>query len=326
LSETAAQRPVSEVPSVDVSIIILARNQAGFLSHSLPAIRAQKTRLQFEIIGFDTESNDDTSAIFRSYGARVVSVAKQDFHHVRTRLIAASQAAAPIVVFLVGDALPANEYWLQTLVQPLLDDCMIAACYSRQLPANDCVPWEARDIYRGCSVVREVKQVDWSLPISVENYRQHQWKFIAFSDVSSCYRRNVLRELPIIDNLPEVEDQYWCKCLLERGYRVVLEPTSLIVHSHNHSLAQLYHRQVTFGRCFSAFLNISPKPIHKILFRSVEETVGDMFFIVADRSDTLRKLKWVFQAPIVRFAQNYGFQHGLRLGPFNSSIEVQSSS
>ncbi len=281
---------------VEASVMIFTRNQAEMVDRSLSIISRQKTSFGFEVIGVDTESTDGTRQVFKRYGARLVSVRPDEFHHVRTRLRSLSEASGKFVVFLVGDAIPVDEYWLEGLMRPLIEDPLVAAAYSRQLPAGDCVPWEARDICLGCSVVREVKRVDWSQPAEVENYHKHQWKFISFSDVSACYRRALLESLPILDALPEVEDQYWCKCLLELGYRVVLEPTSLVIHSHNHSLRQLYRRQIRFGRCFATFMDTRPEPLHKVLFRAMEDAAADLFFIAGSKTSWLRKCKWVFRS------------------------------
>jgi len=298
---------------VNISILILARNEAYNLSRSLPLVANQKLQAKFEIIGIDTESEDDTLGLFQKYGARTFTVKRKDFHHVHTRLFAIDQARAPLVVFLVADALPLNEYWLQNLVQPLIEDPAVGAVYSRQLPAPGCVPWEAHDIYRGGSVVREVKYVDWSQPIAIENYREHLWKFIAFSDVSSCYRKEFLRNLPIPQGLSEVEDQYWCKCLLEKGYRIVLEPTSLVVHSHNDSLSRLYRRHVTYGQCFASFIDVQPESLRGFLFRCLQDSVNDLFYLIGSRDERvlIRPVRAV-QIPIMRFVKRLGFRKGVR--------------
>lgn len=300
---------------VDVSIVILARNEAHNLAHSLPLITDQKTSAKYEIIGIDTASEDGTAEIFKMHGARTFTIQQEDFHHFRTRLFGVEKSRGPLVVFLVGDALPANEYWLQALLRPFLNDDLVAATYSRQLPAPDCVPWEARDILRGCSVVREVKEVDWSNPIAIENYRKYIWKYISFSDVSSCYRKELLRAMPIHKYMSEVEDQYWCKCLLEEGYRIVLEPNSQVIHSHNDPLRRLYRRQVTYGRCFAAFNDLQPESMGRLLFHSLEDSANDFFFMMGGGNGTiLSKPVRALQIPVMRFVKRLGFREGIRRG------------
>lgn len=302
--------------SIDASVVVFARNQAEFLARSLPVIARQQTSFKFEIVGFDTESEDGTAEVLRRHGARVISVRRNEFHHVNTRVQSLKEARGKFVIFMVGDALPADDHWLEGLVRPLADDPLVAATYSRQLPAPGCVPWEARDIYLGCSVVREVRQVDWSEPAEVENYRNHQWKFISFSDVSACYRRAVLETMPVLEALPEVEDQYWCKCLLEAGYRVVFEPTSVVIHSHNHSLRELYRRQMRFGRCFATFMDAQPEPKRRFISGIVNDTTNDLLFIAGCKANWLLKGKWILQAPVMRFVKRYGLRQGFRLGGF----------
>ena len=167
-------------------------------------------------------------------------------------------------------------------------------------------------------MVREVKQVDWSQAAEVQNYRDHQWKFVSFSDVSACYRRELLEKMPVLKDLPEVEDQYWCKCLLEGGFRVVLEPTSVVIHSHNHSLRELYRRQVRFGRCFATFMDAHPEPIHGFLYGIVTDTINDLLFTAVCGANWVVKSKWMLQAPVMRFAKRYGLRQGFRVGGFGT--------
>jgi SAM-dependent methyltransferase/GT2 family glycosyltransferase len=300
-------------PPVDVSIIVLARNEASNLERSLPILSRQKTSAHAEIIAFDTESEDRTPELFRQYGARTVTVSKKEFHHVRTRMQGVEMAKGRFVVFLVADGIPADENWLDGLLRPLLEDERVAAVYSRQLPNPGCVPWEARDIYRGGNVVREVKFVEWDNSSSVTNFRNNVWKLIAFSHVSACYRKSVLRTLTVPDTLLEVEDQYWCKRLLEAGYRVVFEPTSLVIHSHNDTLRRLYRRQYIYGLCFAQFTLGDPQPLYKVLLRCLEDTFADWFFIVATPGSVWTKSLWALRTPLARLIKPLGFRNGLRV-------------
>jgi len=300
------------VSKTDVSIIILARNEEANLRTSLPMIEAQQTALSFEVIGLDTESEDRTADLLTMYGARVITIHRSEFHHVKTRMRGVKESSGTYVVFLVGDAIPLTVHWLENLVRPLLQDPKVAASYSRQLPRDGCVPWEARDIYDGGSPVRKVKVVDFSDPYQVQNYRNHIWEFIAFSDVSSCYRRELLERYPFNAALPEVEDQEWCKRIIDLGHAVVFEPTSAVVHSHNDSLRRLYSRNFVYGQAFALFLSEPPDSPIRVLFRAVQDAVMDWFYIVPLKDPLARKLLWICEAPVVRLIKRWAFSRGMR--------------
>ena len=297
---------------MDVSIIILARNEEPNLRESLPLICSQKTALSYEIVGIDTESEDATQELFRRYGAKTISIKRSDFHHVRTRMLGVKESRGAYVVFLVGDAIPYTENWLENLVKPLLQDASVAASYSRQLPRPGCYPWEARDIYAGGSPVRRVKSVDFADPFQAQNYRNHIWDFIMFSDVSSCYRRDLLERFPFNETLPEVEDQEWCKRAIEEGYAVVFEPTSVVIHSHNDTWRRLYQRNVIYGQAFASFLELRPDPLKKVIFRAAHDAAADLFYIAGEPVGLGRKLGWMAQSPIVRLIKRWAFTQGVR--------------
>ena len=296
----------------DVSIVILARNEEANLRSSLPMIKAQHTALSFEVIGLDTESEDRTADLFSMYGARVITIPRADFHHVKARMRGLKESSGTYVVFLVGDAIPVTVHWLDNLVRPLLQDPKVAASYSRQLPRDGCVPWEARDIYGGGSPVRKIKAVDFSDPYQVMNYRRHIWEFITFSDVSSCYRRELLERYPFNPALPEVEDQEWCKRAIDLGYAVVFEPTSAVVHSHNDSLKRLYGRTFIYGQAFALFLDEPPDSLLRVFYRAIHDAVMDWFYIVPLKDPLARKLLWICEAPVVRFIKRWAFSRGMR--------------
>ena len=275
-------------------------------------IHSQKTGLSFEVIGMDTESEDGTPEIFRRFGAKVIQVKQADFHHVRTRMLGVKESCGAHVIFLVGDAIPYTPYWLENLVRPLLQDASVAAAYSGQLPRPGCYPWEARDIYGGGSPVRRVKSVDFGDPYQAENYRNHIWDFVMFSDVSSCYRRELLERIPFNESLPEVEDQEWCKRAIEHGYAVIFEPTSVVVHSHNDSWRRLYRRNFIYGQAFASFLELGPEPLKKVIFRAAHDTVADLFYIAAEPVGLAKRLRWIAEAPVARFIKRWAFNRGVK--------------
>lgn len=296
--------------NIGVSIIIVTRNEGLSLNKSLATIFQQKTNFFFEIIGIDTESEDETASLFNQYSAKIISVKKEDFHHVKTRNYALKEAKGKYIIFLTGDAIPQGEFWLENLIKPLIENESVAASYSRQLPYPDAYPWEARDIFSGGGIVRKVKEVNLSDPYQLKNYQNHLWEFIAFSNVSACYRKELLLKYPFNESISELEDQEWCKRMLEFGYKIVFEPTSVVMHSHNDTLKRLYKRQFVYGRCFSSFVNKPKNSLLCLLTKIFYEIILDYLFIVSRKGIFRRKFIFLVKAPIFRFVKKYAFYRG----------------
>ena len=93
----------------------------------------------------------------------VFHIAKKDFDHGGTRQFGAEHSDADVMVFMTQDAVPADEFLVEKLVESLLlkedqvsarvqqnamevegteksakGDCLVAVAYARQLPKNDC--------------------------------------------------------------------------------------------------------------------------------------------------------------------------------------------
>src|SRR6266536_5892337 len=56
-----------------ISVIIPAKNEAKLLPSCLSSLAQQRTRVRYEVIVVDTNSEDGTAEIARSFGARVVN-------------------------------------------------------------------------------------------------------------------------------------------------------------------------------------------------------------------------------------------------------------
>ena len=169
----------------------------------------------------------------------------------------AQNSSGSYVVFLTQDADPANENWLDNFVRPLVEDERVAGSYSRQIPRSDCNPIESRDIGIGAGPLSAVKRVDLRDPFQKESYDACLSRFISFSNVSSCIRRDVLDRLPFSEKIVMVEDQEWCKRAIESGYSMIYEATSVVNHSHNHSLKMIYKRHFDYGVSLREFAPLS---------------------------------------------------------------------
>jgi len=107
-----------------ISVVIPAYNEEKFLARTLTSLKAQKVDVPFEIIVADNNSTDDTVAIAKQFGARVVVATKKG-------VCAARQAGTEIArgeIIISTDAdtvFPAG--WLDNFYQALKDPSIVAA-------------------------------------------------------------------------------------------------------------------------------------------------------------------------------------------------------
>ncbi|MCL5256619.1 MAG: glycosyltransferase family 2 protein [Chloroflexi bacterium] len=227
---------------VDVSVIIPTRNAGDRFQECLAQIFGQKTRFSYEVLVIDSGSTDQTIRIASSFPTRVVRIPTRDFNHGRTRNLGANLAKGRFLVFTVQDAVPGHESWLDSLVAPLEADNSVAGSYSRQVP----LPWAnlfVKDLYEWSGTTshyRRVKSVGGNGAWESMSPRA-QLDLARFDNVSSCVRKAVLLEIPfpVVDF---AEDLHWGKSVLQRGYKLVYEPASFVLHSHSRSLVYDYHR------------------------------------------------------------------------------------
>jgi rhamnosyltransferase len=295
----------------DISIILLTYNGDKYLSEVLASIFSQTTRYSYEVVAIDSGSSDRTLEILKNFPLRIIEIPNQEFGHGRTRNFAVESTAGRYIVFLTQDATPANATWLDELVRPLAEDQRVAGSYSRQLPRPDCNPWESRDIAIGAGPLRIVKRVDFRDPLQADAYQRSMSRFISFSNVSSCIRRDSWNKLPFSEVIVMVEDQEWCKRAIEAGYWVVYEPGSAVHHSHNHFLKAIYKRHFDYGVSLQTFVPLKIT-LKDVLHYTLVEAVADSAFIFRRRNDGMARFKWAFKSPVVRFVMRYGLYRGWR--------------
>lgn len=298
--------------ALDISIVVPCYNGQQYLSAVLASIYHQRTALRYEVIIIDSGSTDRTIEIASNYPVRLYKIAKSDFGHGKTRNFGARVARGHYIIFLTQDATPANECWLENLVMPLVEDSRIAGVYSRQIPRPDCNPCEWRDIDRGAAPVSVVKRVNFDDDLQKHNYDKHMRMIIAFSNVSSCIRKEVLDLLPFSEAIVMVEDQEWSKRAIEAGWTVRYESSSAVYHSHNHSSRALYQRHFDYGVSYKEFLHFESS-FGKVLVYAIYDSLLDAQFICSQSQGMGWKLRWLAKCPVIRFVMRYGLYRGLQV-------------
>lgn len=199
-----------------VSIVIRARNEAVNLARTLSLIKAQDYSDEIEIIVVDSGSTDNTLAVARENGARIISYEKP-FSYGGTINEAAKIAKGDILVVLSAHSFPYDKSWLKELVKPL-EDNSVAATTSRHVPKRDDDPFIRRGVQR-----RFPPRLIYSYP----GYA------ISLSNASAAYRRNLVLENPFDEEVKYSEDYIWAENIMRKGFRIVYVPTSVVIHSHS---------------------------------------------------------------------------------------------
>ncbi len=236
-----------------VSIVIPTLNAGPLFEEVLKAVKAQEIDAEVELVIVDSESDDGTAELARKYAGIFFQVRREEFNHGDTRNLAASRSSGELVALLVQDATPADPHWLKNLADNFSDP-RVAGSYSRQIPRPDCNPllrirlkgWGAGKPERRVQEITDkgvcgtrVCPDSQAGGLAPRKLTPDQIKEVidtfSFDNVSSMIRRSVWEQV----NFPRrkfAEDIGWCREVLGRGYQVVYQPESMVVHSHNKSL------------------------------------------------------------------------------------------
>ena len=95
-----------------------------------------------QILIIDSSSTDQTRALARDAGYRVIRIDQRDFSHGGTRQLAGDRLPwAETLLYITQDALPANENSFRNLCAAFADPT-VGAAYGRQLPRTSAGPIE----------------------------------------------------------------------------------------------------------------------------------------------------------------------------------------
>ncbi len=215
-----------------VSIVLPTRNGMPRFRAVLDALQAQRCRLPYELYCVDTESSDGTWEEVRRRGLAGQRIAGHEFAHGATRNRAAAATDGELIAFLVQDAVPADEGWLERLVEAVLSAEDVAGAYSRQQPLTGLNPF-LRARLESWSAGRSQRRVQRLAPgqTLADLPPLARLDLCAFDNVASIMRRSLWERFP----LPARrfgEDVAWARQVIEAGLALVFEPRSVVFHSH----------------------------------------------------------------------------------------------
>jgi rhamnosyltransferase len=227
-----------------VSIVIPTHNGMPLFARVLDAIERQRCRIPFDVFVVDTESTDGTWEELERRRVPRLRITKDEFDHGATRARAAKRTGGDLIVFAVQDATPANDRWLEALVDAMDQTPDAAGAFSRQVPYPECSPFLKLRLERWAA--GRTRRVVNRLPASgtlASLAPLERRALCAMDDVASCVRRSVWERIPT-PRRRFGEDVAWGKAVIEAGYAIVFEPESVVIHSHDdgawHEFTRIY--------------------------------------------------------------------------------------
>jgi GT2 family glycosyltransferase len=208
----------------------------GYLLETLDALRRQ-TLAPYEVLVVDSSRGDGILRALEAPDASIgipvrrVPLPSQEFSHPRALNLGIREASGEIISILSGDATPANERWLESLIGPLSDACVAGTC-SRQIPRPG-VPQSRLEKFRIWWRYRKKSSFERRDPL--------------FSNASAAFRRELALAIPFDESLMELEDYAWGIRVRDQGYTIVYVGDSEVYHSHGSSSLQTLRRMIYYG-------------------------------------------------------------------------------
>ena len=188
-----------------------------------------------------TESRDNTEKFLINNKIDYRRIIKEEFSHSLVREKEAFESDAEIVAFITQDVVIEDELWLYNLVKDI-DDTEIVATYSRQITKyNNIEKYTRESNYPNMDIIKSKEDID-----------KYGLKTFFFSDAASAINTKVFKELNGYDNknLPISEDMYIAYKIIMNGYKIKYCADSVVYHSHNFTLKEIYERYKLTGKFF----------------------------------------------------------------------------
>lgn len=215
-----------------ISIVIRCRNEANSLRKVLAALSAQRCDFNWEVVLVDNESEDDTRKIAEEFGARIVSISRQEFTYGRAINFGVNAARGELVMLLSAHAMPIGSYFLNAAVAPF-DDPQVAA---------------AR-----CLLVTSPRQLQtWYQPkdiqyASAEEQGQAETgrEWLGQYPTAGCcvLRRSVWEEIRYDESLEANEDKHWASRVLARGYKIRCCAEAIWLYTRKHGTREKWRKE-----------------------------------------------------------------------------------
>lgn len=172
-------------------------------------------------------------------------IKKAEFNHGATRNYGVSLSDAPFFVCMTDDAIPAGNAVMEELLKPFASES-IGVSYARQLPAPDCGIIER--------YTRSFNYPETAGIKTAKDLSELGIKTFFASNVCAAYRRSYFNALGgFTDHTIFNEDMIYARHLIDAGYAISYSAKAEVIHSHNYSGTEQFHRNFDLGVSHAQF-------------------------------------------------------------------------
>lgn len=295
--------------SLSLSLVLPTWNAGPEFPDILERMLDQEVAGERETIVIDSGSTDGTAEFLRKQPVRLIEIPNRLFNHGETRNLGIQQARGKIVVLATQDARPYDHRWLQGLAD-CFEDPHVAGAYSRQQPRPDASPF-IKDRLRGWVGTQDRPRVQSiccqvgfdALPPLKRLER------VTFDNVSSSVRRSIALRIRFRRHRFG-EDLDWSLRAVLAGYKIVYQPRSVVIHSHNNSVWRELRRTYLDHQNLHRLLGVHTVPRWSDVWRCTKVASAQLWRAVSKDPElgARERTRWYLAAGPFALAQNLG-QH-----------------
>ena len=208
---------------MSVALIVRAFNEEAHIGRLLTGV-ARQTEPPDDVLVVDSGSTDATRSIASAFGARIVSIAPEQFSFGRALNVGLAATDCSLAVFASAHVYPVYDTWLEHLVRPF-DDERVALTYGRQQTPPD-------------GRFAEQRVLDQWFPLVSQTRQPHPF----CNNANAAVRREIWERLAFDEELTGLEDLDWAKRAQTAGWSLSYVAEAPVVHVHNEPFAQVVNR------------------------------------------------------------------------------------
>ena len=169
----------------------------------------------------------------------VKHLSKREFDHGRTRNSAVHLSDAEVFIMMTQDAVPADEFMVEELLQGLAGE-KVAVAYARQLAGDSSSEAE--------KFTRNFNYPDEKMIKTEADIERLGIKTFFCSNVCAAYHKDIFDALGgFVKHTIFNEDMIFAAKAVRAGYGIAYQPKAKVFHSHDYTNMEQFHRNFDLG-------------------------------------------------------------------------------